>query len=111
MINFKMKADTKLTVVMWSRKFDYKTTAPSSGHFRRRRSTRELPVYLARHVCCSNFDAHPRRQSPPAAKHLTMFIVFPPIEAQSGGHYAMNTSGQQSVDNSGKQSVDICGHY
>ena len=44
------------------------------GRFRWRQSTCELSVYLARHVCCSNFDAHPRRQSPPAAKHLTMFI-------------------------------------
>ena len=77
MINCKMKAETKLTVVMWSRKFGKKTTAPSSGRFRRRRPTRELPVYLARHVCCSNFgigEVWWMRQSYPAAKHLTIFI-------------------------------------
>ena len=77
MINRKMKAETKLTVVMWSRKFGKRTTAPSSGCFRRRRPTCELPVYLSRHVCCSNFgigEVWWMRQSYPAAKHLTIFI-------------------------------------
>ena len=37
-----MEADTKLTIVMWCQIFAENFTAPSSGHFRRRRYTRNL---------------------------------------------------------------------
>ena len=73
MIDCKMKADTKLTVVMWSQKFDKKTmrhlAAVSAGG-------NLLASYLS--TCLGsaaarpgeNFDAHPRRPAPSTAEFL-----------------------------------------
>ena len=68
-----MKAGTKLTVLMNSQIFHYKSTAPSSSHFRRQRSTLDLPVHLSWHDADrlkENFDAHSQRLAPLAAELL-----------------------------------------
>ena len=64
------KGDTKLTVVMWCQKFDYKTAAPSSG---RLRGGDLLTSYLSTFLGLA--AARPGgRQAHPAAEHLTNFI-------------------------------------
>ena len=95
MINRKMKADTKLTGVIWCQKFDQKVTAPVSGRFRRRRSTREVPVYLARHVCCSNFGIRGGLVNEAVTSCCEscnnvyqIRMVFPLIESQSANYFS-----------------------
>ena len=66
-IKTKMKVDTKLTVVMWCQIFDQKSTTPSGGHFRRRRSTRDLLLLPTRHGFSTNTVVLKSPHLPPLA--------------------------------------------
>ena len=71
-----MEADTKITIVMLVVIFDWKSTVPSCGHFRQRRSTCNLlatAVSARPAINLDNFDAHPRRPADPAGELLKVY--------------------------------------
>ena len=74
LIKTKMKAETKLTLVMWYQIFYLKSTVTSSGHSCRQQSSRNLLLLPTQHGCCltwKNCNAHPQWLTRAAAKACT----------------------------------------